>query len=192
MPTTIETAKDTREHLLALATRHRPVDQTERDHQMAIIDWLASAKSPFDRTAYHPGHATGSCMVLSTQKRAALIFHKNLQLWVQPGGHAQASETYSADVAAREASEELGITVENDNLELFDLDVHRISPFENVPAHQHFDFRHLAVIEAVELEPATDAAEARWLTRSEMASLGLDIGMRRMADKAVARGLLIP
>lgn len=157
-----------------------------------MLDWLRAAPSvdPFDRTVYEPGHATGSCFVLSTERRAALIFHANLRLWVQPGGHAEAGETSSAVVAAREASEELGVFVDPAGAELFDLDVHRIAARGDVPAHTHFDFRHMAVIEPVELAPSSDAAEAVWMTRAQIAAIGVDVGVRRMADKAVARGLL--
>jgi 8-oxo-dGTP pyrophosphatase MutT (NUDIX family) len=160
-------------------------------HRDAVVDWLSRSPgvNPFDRDVFVPGHATGSCFVVSTQKRAALIFHKNLKLWVQPGGHAEKGETDPLAVAAREATEELGVTV--GEVELFDFDVHRIAARGEVPGHTHFDFRSLAVIEPVELEPATDAAEARWLTRSEISAIGVDIGVRRMADKAVERGLLI-
>jgi hypothetical protein len=73
---------------------------------------------------------------------------------------------------------------------LFDLDVHRIAPRGETPSHIHYDFRGLAVIDHVDLAPASDAAEAKWLTRKEIASLGVDPGVRRMADKAVAEGLL--
>lgn len=183
----------TGEQLLATARRHRPVDDTERAHQMAIVDWLTrTGADPFDREVFDPGHATGSCMVLSSDGRAALIFHKNLKLWVQPGGHAEPGERDAAAVAAREASEELGVAVAADAVELFDLDAHRIAARGELPAHTHFDFRYLAVIEPIELKPSTDAAQARWLTRSEIGAIGVDAGVRRMADKAAKRGLLNP
>ena len=187
-----DTAQHTRAELLAAARRHRPVDETERRHQMAIVDWLVveSADDPFDRGVFDPGHATGSCFVVGSDGRAALIFHRNLRLWVQPGGHAEPGETDPCVVAARDASEELGISLGEVVPSLFDLDVHRIAPRGGLPSHLHFDFRSLAVVSPVELAPATDAAEARWLTRSEISALGVDVGVRRMADKAVALGLL--
>lgn len=159
-----------------------------------MLDWLAapSADDPFDRAVFSPGHATGSCFVVSEDGRAALIFHKNLRLWVQPGGHAEPGESDPSLVAAREAEEELGVSLGGLTPLLFDLDVHRIAPRGGLPSHLHFDFRSLAVIAEVELLPATDAAEARWLTRSEISAIGVDVGVRRMADKAVASGLLAP
>jgi 8-oxo-dGTP pyrophosphatase MutT (NUDIX family) len=184
----------TRRSLLALARAHRPIDDGEQAHQLAMIDWLdgvaGAAIDPFDRNVFDPGHATGSCFVVSSEGRAAMIFHRNLKLWVQPGGHADPGETDPCAVAAREAEEELGVSLDGAQPELFDLDVHRIAPRGGAPSHLHFDFRSLAVIEPRELAPATDAAEARWMTRSEISAIGVDVGVRRMADKAVARGLL--
>lgn len=159
-----------------------------------MIDWLGgnagAADDPFDRNVFEPGHATGSCFVVGEDGRAALIFHKNLKLWVQPGGHAEPGESDPCAVAAREAEEELGVSLDGAAPELFDLDVHRIAARGEAPTHLHFDFRSLAVIEPVKLAPATDAAEARWMTRSQIAAIGVDAGVRRMAEKAVALGLL--
>lgn len=189
-------AEHIRDSLAAAARRHRPFDDVERGHQLTMIDWLAREcdDDPFDRGVFEPGHATGSCFVVDTSGRAALIFHRNLKLWVQPGGHAEPGEREPCLVAAREATEELGVALMRDGSEvapeLFDLDVHRIAPRGQAPSHLHFDFRSLAVIDPTELAPATDAAEARWLTRAQIATIGVDAGVRRMADKAVARGLL--
>ncbi|MFY9489020.1 MAG: NUDIX domain-containing protein [Solirubrobacterales bacterium] len=180
------------ENLIEATRRHQADNEEERVHQDAILDWLRTATAPLDRNNYNPGHATGSALILSEQKRVALIFHSKLQLWVQPGGHAESGETDVLNVASREASEELGIAIGPDQLELFDLDVHRIAPTDDEPVHKHFDFRFLAVVEAVDLEPGSDAEDAQWFTRSQLGSLGLDPGLRRMADKAVARNLLIP
>lgn len=159
-----------------------------------MTDWLAgpadAAVDPFDRAVFLPGHATGSCFVCSEGGRAAIIFHRNLRLWVQPGGHAEPGETDPCLVAAREAEEELGISLGGATPELFDLDVHRIAPRGESPTHLHFDFRSLVVVPDGELAPATDAAEARWMTRAEIAAIGVDVGVRRMADKAVALGVL--
>lgn len=191
-------ANPTRQTLAALARAHRPEGADEERHQLAMIDWLAAPGAmtldPFDRTVFEPGHATGSCFVLSADGLAAIIFHKNLKLWVQPGGHADPGEIDPLAVAAREAEEELGIALDGASIELFDLDVHRIAARGELPSHLHFDFRALAVLPGsaadTALAPATDAGEARWMTRKEIAAIGVDAGVRRMADKALARGLL--
>ncbi len=192
-------AHPTRQNLAALARAHRPLGSDEMRHQLAMTDWLDAQRSaeidPFDRDVFDPGHATGSCFVVSSDGRAAMIFHKNLHLWVQPGGHAEPGESDPLLVATREAEEELGLSLAGAKVELFDLDVHRIAPRDAAPSHLHFDFRALAVLpqraDELVLAPATDAAEARWMTRAEIAAIGVDAGVRRMADKAVARELLL-
>lgn len=177
-------------NLAALLRRHRPYDDTERSHQLRTLDWLARASRPLYRESFEPGHATGSGFVAGTDGRVALIFHSKLKLWCQPGGHAEAGESSIADVAARESSEELGVPVAAGSIELFDIDVHTIAPTSKAPTHLHFDFRFLAVIDPVELPGGSDALDARWFTRAELAGVGLDAGLRRMLEKAVAAGVV--
>src|SRR3954469_12023194 len=106
-PLEVDSSQHTRDTLLAAARRHMPHDEAERRHQLTMIDWLAAptGDGPFDRNVFDPGHATGSCFVVGTDGRAALIFHKNLKLWVQPGGHAEPGETDPSAISAREAEE---------------------------------------------------------------------------------------
>jgi 8-oxo-dGTP pyrophosphatase MutT (NUDIX family) len=176
--------------LTRLAQRHRPVGEAERNHQLVTLDWLKSADRPLDRANFTPGHATGSGLVISEDSRIALIFHSKLKLWVQPGGHAEPHETDIRNVAARESSEELGISIDAGAMTLFDLDVHRIAPAGDAPAHLHYDFRFVCEIASEDLNAGSDAVEARWFTRTELGAVGLDPGLKRMADKAVAAGLL--
>lgn len=176
--------------LAALIRGHRPEGDTERAHQLRMLDWLRVADAPFNRECFNPGHATGSGFVVSDDGRVALIHHAKLRLWVQPGGHAEAGETEAAAVAARETGEELGIAVPAAEMTLFDLDVHRIARAGETPAHTHFDMRFLCVIPAIDLPAGSDAEHARWFTRTELAGLGLDAGLRRMVDKGVAAGVV--
>jgi 8-oxo-dGTP pyrophosphatase MutT (NUDIX family) len=176
--------------LSALTRRHRCDGDDEREHQLRTLDWLARAPRPFDRDCFDPGHATGSGFVVSEDGRVGLIFHDKLKLWVQPGGHAEAGETDIAVVAARETGEELGLTIDRSQFSLFDIDVHRVAPFDDAPAHLHFDYRFLYVLPAVDLSGGGDAHEAKWFTRAELSSMGLDPGLKRMLRKAQAAGIV--
>lgn len=176
--------------LATLLRRHRPADETERGHQLRTLDWLVNAERPLDRERFEPGHATGSGFVAGEDGRVGLIFHSKLKLWCQPGGHAESGESDIAAVAARETAEELGVAVDPEGMSLFDIDVHRISPTTKAPTHLHFDFRFLCVLPAVELPGGSDAVDARWFSRSDLAKIGLDPGLRRMLDKAVAAGVV--
>lgn len=176
--------------LIALTRRYRCVGDDERARQLRALDWLARAARPFDRGCFDPGHATGSGFVVSDAGRVALIFHDKLRLWVQPGGHAETGETDIVAVAARETGEELGLTIDPSQLSLFDLDVHRVAPFAGAPSHLHFDYRFLCVLPPVDLPGGSDAHEAKWFTRAELSTLGLDPGLKRMIRKAQAAGIV--
>lgn len=177
--------------LIALTRRHLAGDDDERRHQLAVLDWLTMATRPFDRGAFDPGHATGSGFVVGRDGRVALIFHSKLELWVQPGGHAEPGEANVAAVAARESGEELGVTIDPAAVSLFDIDVHRVAPRGDAPSHLHFDYRHLCLLDAgTDLPGGSDALEARWFSRAELSRIGLDPGLRRMIRKAEAAGLV--
>jgi ADP-ribose pyrophosphatase YjhB (NUDIX family) len=67
----------------------------------------------------------------------------------------------------------------------FDVDVHRIPAFGDVPAHDHLDLRYLAVAPAG-AEPNPDAAEtggARWFTLDEVEATFNDRPTRRVLGK---------
>jgi 8-oxo-dGTP pyrophosphatase MutT (NUDIX family) len=175
-----------RRALLALVRRHRSADESERTHQEAIEAWLRAAARPLDRGEYEPGHAVGSAVVVSDDGQVALIHHPKLDRWLQPGGHAEPGESDLAEVAAREAREELGLALTADDLELFDLDVHTIPANCDAPEHLHFDFRFLGSVARVPLRPGTDVGKASWFAPDEARTLSTDAGLRRMIDKVTA------
>lgn len=155
-----------------------------------MLDWLGGARRPLDRETFSPGHATGSGFVACEDGRVGLIFHSKLNLWVQPGGHAEPGETDIAAVAARETGEELGVPIDAASVSLFDLDVHRVAPRGAAPSHLHFDYRFLCVLPAIDLPGGSDARAAKWFERGELSAIGLDPGLKRMIRKAEAAGLV--
>lgn len=176
--------------LQLLAEGHEPFDEAESRHRRAILDWLAAAERPLDRDSYEPGHATGSGFIVSDSGEIALIFHRKLRFWAQPGGHAEPHETDIAVVAARESAEELGIAVDPAAMTLFDLDVHEIPPRAPAPAHLHFDFRFLAVVAHAALDHGTDAEDAGWFPAGDAVRLDTDPSMLRMIEKARRLGIV--
>ncbi len=180
-----------RQGLARLIRNHRPANTEERVHRETIASWLARATNPLDRNCYEPGHAVASGFVVSHDSRIALVRHRKLNRWLQPGGHAEAHETDLALVASREIGEELGITVQHLMLAPFDVDVHWIPERRATPQHQHYDIRFLCVIDRVPLQASSDAAEARWVTLGEASTLDLDPGLHRMIHKVLLSGALV-
>ncbi|MDG2026322.1 MAG: NUDIX hydrolase [Acidimicrobiales bacterium] len=141
---------------------------------------LAERPAPLDR-GERPGHLTGSAFVVDAAvERTLLLFHTKLQIWVQPGGHADGDANLPA-VALREAHEETGI----DGLAVWpvavDLDIHEVDPPKE-DAHLHYDVRFLVVAPNEAVVAANhESQDQRWVTEAEIPDLGADDGLQRMA-----------
>ena len=154
--------------------------------------WLLEHRPrPLDRSE-RPGHLTGSAFVVdATAQRTLMLLHTKLQIWVQPGGHAD-NDANLAAVALREAEEETGI----EGLRIWpiavDLDIHLVEP-PHEDAHEHYDVRFLVVApEEATVVANHESQDQRWVTAEELPSLGVDDGLVRMARRGfeLARGLV--
>lgn len=175
--------------LVSALARHMPADEAESTDLQRILDFLARHPDPFDRRIAE-GHLTGSAFVVSESgARVLLLHHRKLERWLQPGGHADPGEDSGEQVALREAREETGIgalVLHPRAPRPLDVDVHAIPARGGHPAHLHLDLRYLVLApERAQLTRAeTEAAALRWFRWDELASLGLDAGLRRGLAKA--------
>ena len=71
------------------------------------------------------------------------MHHAKLNLWVQPGGHADGDPDILA-VAIKEAKEESGLPdIRPLSEEIFDIDIHQVPAYKGIAAHLHYDIRFL-------------------------------------------------
>jgi 8-oxo-dGTP pyrophosphatase MutT (NUDIX family) len=172
--------------LLTVLESYQPWNGTEAAHHAAFLHLLRTHPAPFNRYSYQPGHITGSTWILAEDTaQVALIYHRRLERWLQPGGHAGPGETDSISTALREAREELGLILDPARANLFDLDVHQIPATAKQPSHLHFDIRYLCRIEQQTLVSDSDALTARWFRVAELEVMKLDEAMRRMLIKGL-------
>jgi 8-oxo-dGTP pyrophosphatase MutT (NUDIX family) len=180
--------------LRQLLDEYEPADAREAVHLRRMSELLSTGE-PFARTSFEPGHFTASAFVLSPERNAvALIFHKKLRIWVQPGGHTEPEDASLSAAARREVGEEIGVLdllwdLEEGDLEapIFDVDVHPIPARLDEPAHEHFDVRFRFIARSSALRASDEVEGARWVPLSEVHSLASDESVQRAVRKLTAR-----
>ena len=161
----------------------------------AISQFVDRTSHPWSRATLE-GHLTASAWVLDrTHTHAAMIHHRKLGRWLQPGGHIEDADMSWQSAAQREVTEELGLTAfiaMPDAEQLFDVDVHAIPARPDVPAHFHYDLRFLFVADvdtALDDELKLNADEAhdcRWFRLTNLANdPALEPSLRRMVELSI-------
>lgn len=131
------------------------------------------------------GHITGASWITNaTGDEVLLTHHAKLDIWIQPGGHADGDPDVLA-VARKEAEEETGLDpLELVIPEIFDLDIHDIPARKSDPAHEHFDvrfaFRHSGDGRFTVTEESHDLA---WVPLTHLSRYTDEVSLHRMARK---------
>lgn len=144
------------------------------------LDLLHSARAPFDRRNYEPGHVTASGLVFSPDgERILLVFHRRLEQWLQPGGHVEPVDPDVLSTAVREVHEETGVTVRVDagSPTLVSVDVHEIPPGRGEPAHLHHDLMFRFSAHDEEIDATGEARRAVWCPVDELESYQVDTAL---------------
>lgn len=119
----------------------------ERFNEEEIIDWNNTS-----------GHITvGAFVYCKTEDKFLVLHHKDLDMFLYPGGHVDKKDNSLLDAAKRELKEETGIKEfklleTNDKILPIDIDIHLIPKNErvNMSEHFHFDFRYLFLIDSID------------------------------------------
>jgi 8-oxo-dGTP pyrophosphatase MutT (NUDIX family) len=168
---------------------YRTADPTEAGYVTRMLQ-LSQASAACERSHFTPGHFTASAFVLSPDRREViLIHHKKLGIWVQPGGHVEATDADLLSAARREVAEEVGLgdlDLVSTASSLFDVDIHLIPGRKTEPAHEHFDVRFAFVARTRDFERTEEVADVRWVPLADVAEITSDVSVLRAVRKLQA------
>lgn len=157
------------EQLLRYIGKHPENEENAR----RVLDFVCSTPDCF-RREHRAGHITGSAWLLNPDgSKALLTLHHKLQIWVQPGGHADGDPNILR-VACREAEEESGITgVQPLSTEIYDVDIHTIParPASHEPQHLHYDIRYLLKAPHEHYSISDESDALGWYERGDITHL---------------------
>lgn len=154
--------------------------------EILIIDRFAKfLQDPgaYDRSHLF-GHVTASAFIIHPDGRSLLLLHhKKLNLWLQPGGHAD-GEADVLQVARKEAAEETGLrdlVLLSDGVG--DLAIHIVPAFGDVREHFHFDMRFFFQAQSDEIINNEESHEVKWVALDEVHEFNQEEGTRRVLRK---------
>lgn len=178
-----------RDSLLQLLCRYHPEEPDRLAVAERIIAFVRDEPACAERSHLY-GHLTGSAWVVNaTRTKALLLHHRKLNRWMQPGGHAD-GEFDLLSVALREAREESGLTgIEPVTGEIFDVDIHEIPPFKEIPAHYHFDVRFLLYADDEEIPRHNEESnDVKWIDLADLSQYTEEESVLRMAWMGGVKG----
>ncbi len=176
-----------RQSLSQLLNRYLPTSNAEQQSKQLMLEFLENNSECFERSCVL-GHFTASAFLLNKiGDKFLLLHHTKLNAWLQPGGHCDGNADVLA-VAIKEAQEETGIEhIRAIKSDIFDIDIHDIPVYNNIPEHKHYDIRFL--LQVVSDEPIKGNHESQdiaWFSKDQLALPTNEPSILRMFDKWLA------
>ena len=137
-------------------------------------------------------HFTATTFVVYKHK-TLLHHHRNLKMWLPPGGHIDRDEL-PHEAAIREVKEETGLAVELIHAPVIirsqnarELPGPRHLLLENInPFHQHIDLIYFAKAKSFEVIPGKgESQELRWFSLAELEGNEVEEDIRMLGKEAI-------
>ena len=169
-----------KKELLGILEKYKQKIPNEKDRQDKLISFLN--KQDEDKITdwnNFEGHIVASGFIYAkNEKKFLVLYHKDMKMYLYPGGHMDKYDKTPLSAAIREIAEETSIrnieqiNIVNDALIPIDIDTHLIKYNErlNLPEHFHFDFRYLFTVEKTQdiNVDTEELSKFKWISISEL------------------------
>jgi len=152
-----------------------------------FVTFVSAHPDCFERTL-PVGHITGSGWVMNAAGTHVLLtHHRKLGIWLQLGGHVDGSSDVLG-AALREVEEESGLMdVLPMTREIFDIDIHPVPAFGDMPRHLHYDVRYLFQASGGhDYVVSEESHDLRWVPIGDIRRFTVEPSMLRMVEKWLA------
>lgn len=148
-----------KKNVLKILEEYLSLFPEEKERQSKLLDYLEKSddKDIINWNNFNGHIVAGGFIYAKEEHKFLVLYHKDLKMFLYPGGHANSNEKSPLQIAKREIMEETGINnleqlhiSENEQIPI-DIDTHFIEHNErlNLPAHYHFDFRYLFIVDKI-------------------------------------------
>ena len=169
-----------KEELLKIIKEYLKIYPNEKERQKQLIEYLNNHEdTELNDCNNFDGHITAGGLIYALKEKKFLVLHhRDLNMFLYPGGHSEKEDKNILETAKREVKEETGLDnltqlkISDNELIPIDIDTHLI-PYNkrrNLPEHYHFDFRYMFVLdEDVDIKiDASESSEYKWICMDDL------------------------
>ena len=180
--------------VLNIMSKYLEIFPEEEKRQENFIKYLESHNKDevVDWNNFEGHIVTGGFIYSIQEKKFLVLYHKDLEMYVYPGGHVDSNDINPLTAACREVKEETGLNnfdqlrITEDHLVPIDIDTHIVRRNErlNLPKHYHFDFRYLFFIDKIsEINiDINESSKYKWITSEELLN---DLNYGKVIEKII-------
>lgn len=177
-----------RQELLSLLNKYHTPFIEEAGMAIKTRNFVLQYENCFDRKLM-TGHVSGSAWVVNPARtHVLLLHHRKLNMWLQPGGHADGNPDI-LHVILNETSEETGVPIEHIHLvdeNIFDIDVHIVHESPHDIRHTHYDIRFLVEIDdATHIPGNHESHQIGWVALDNVSRFNNALSLYRLVRKTL-------